>query len=151
MPYSDLCREKILSENYHDFIVSDIRMPFLQDMLEKDYCLQNPGFFYQCAYLSKSVIKPVSLENYSYFSIPKCYSLLSMQALNQAGILPIQNHSTIQLSGKQVMIGFLDTGIKIRYFNIWIKPLESQASGIRLSKAAPLRNPLTMALIIHPI
>ena len=81
MPYSDLCRKKILSEDYHDFIVSDIRMPFLQ-----------------CAYLSKSVIKPVSLENYSYFSIPKCYSLLSMQALNQAGILPIQNHSTIQLS-----------------------------------------------------
>ena len=74
MPYSDLCREKILSEDYHDFIVSDIRMPFLQDMLEKDYCLQNPGFFYQCAYLPKSVIKPVSLENYSYFSIPKCYS-----------------------------------------------------------------------------
>ena len=111
MPYSDLCLKKILSEDYHDFIVSDIRMPFLQDMLEKDYCLQNPGFFYQCAYLSKSVIKPVSLENYSYFSIPKCYSLLSMQALNQAGILPIQNHSTIQLSGKQVMIGFLDTGI----------------------------------------
>jgi len=111
MPYSDLCREKILSEDYHDFIVSDIRMPFLQDMLEKDYCLQNPGFFYQCAYLPKSVIKPVSLENYSYFSIPKCYSLLSMQALNQAGILPIQNQSTIQLSGKQVMIGFLDTGI----------------------------------------
>ncbi|MFR5321228.1 MAG: S8 family peptidase [Mediterraneibacter gnavus] len=111
MPYSDSCREKILSEDYRDFIVSDIRMPFLQDLLEKDYCLQNPGFFYQCAYLSKSVIKPVSLENYSYFSIPKCYSLLSMQALNQAGILPIQNHSTLQLSGKQVMIGFLDTGI----------------------------------------
>ena len=109
MPYSDLCREKILSEDYHDFIVSDIRMPFLQDMLEKDYCLQNPGFFYQCAYLPKSVIKPVSLENYSYFSIPKCYSLLSMQALNQAGILPIQNHSTIQLSGKQVMICLLYT------------------------------------------
>ena len=34
-----------------------------------------------------------------------------MQALNQAGILPLQNHSTLQLSGKQVMIGFLDTGI----------------------------------------
>ena len=62
MPYSDLCREKILSEDYHDLIVSDIRMPFLQDMLEKDYCLQNPGFFYQCAYLPKSVIKPVSLK-----------------------------------------------------------------------------------------
>ena len=46
MPYSDLCREKILSEDYHDFIVSDIRMPFLQDMLEKDCCLpKTPAFF----------------------------------------------------------------------------------------------------------
>ena len=50
MPYSDSCREKILSEDYRDFIVSDIRMPFLQDLLKKDYCFQNPGFFYQCAY-----------------------------------------------------------------------------------------------------
>lgn len=45
MPYSDSCREKILSEDYRDFIVSDIRMPFLQDLLKKDYCFQNPGFF----------------------------------------------------------------------------------------------------------
>ena len=71
MPYSDSCREKILSEDYRDFIVSDIRMPFLQDLLKKDYCFQNPGFFYQCAYLPKSIIDPVSLERYSYFSIPK--------------------------------------------------------------------------------
>ena len=147
MPYSDSCREKILSEDYRDFIVSDIRMPFLQDLLEKDYCLQNPGFFYQCAYLPKSIIDPVSLERYSYFSIPKCYSLLSMQALNQAGILPIQNHSTLQLSGKQVMIGFLDTGID--YENPVFQNLDKTT---RIAgKAAPLRNPLTMALIIHEI
>ena len=111
MPYSESCREKILSEDYRDFIVSDIRMPFLQDLLDQDYCFQSPGFFYQCAYLPGSRVDPISLEKYSYFSIPKCYSLLSMQALNQAGILPLQNHSTLQLSGKQVMIGFLDTGI----------------------------------------
>ena len=102
MPYSDLCREKILSENYHDFIVSDIRMPFLQDMLEKDCCLQNPGFFYQCAYLSKSVIKPVSLENYSYFSIPKCYSLLSMQALNPEPL----HHSIKRKTGYDRISGY---------------------------------------------
>ena len=154
MPYSDSCREKILSEDYRDFIVSDIRMPFLQDLLEKDYCLQNPGFFYQCAYLPKSVINPVSLERYSYFSIPKCYSLLSMQALNQAGILPIQNHSTHPIkrkTGNDRISGYRNRLSKIRYFNIWIKPPGSQASGIRRSKAAPLRNPLTMALIIHAI
>ena len=74
-------------------------------------------------------------------------------ALNQAGILPIQNHSTIQLSGKQVMIGFLDTGID--YQNPVFQHLDktTRIAGIwdQTSKAAPLRNPLTMALIIHPI
>ena len=79
MPYSDSCREKILSEDYRDFIVSDIRMPFLQDLLKKRLLFSKSRFFYQCAYLPKSIIDPVSLERYSYFSIPKCYSLLSMQ------------------------------------------------------------------------
>lgn len=111
MPDTDSCQEKILSEDYRDFIVSDIRMPFLKDLFHDNYCLQDPGFFYQCAYIPASLIDTLSLERYSYFSIPKCYSLLNMQALNDAGILPIQNHSTLQLSGKGVMIGFLDTGI----------------------------------------
>ena len=46
MPYSDLCRKKILSEDYHDFIVSDIRMPFLQDMLEKRLLSSKPRLFF---------------------------------------------------------------------------------------------------------
>ena len=45
MPYSDLCREKILSEDYHDFIVSDIRMPFFKICLKKTTVFKTPAFF----------------------------------------------------------------------------------------------------------
>ncbi|MEG0378907.1 MAG: S8 family serine peptidase, partial [Eubacterium sp.] len=51
------------------------------------------------------------MENYPYNSIPKCYGLLDMEALNQAGITQIQNYPTLQLKGENVMIGFIDTGI----------------------------------------
>ena len=70
MSDTDSCQEKILSENYRDFIVSDVRMPFLKDLFHDNYCLQDPGFFYQCAYIPASVVDPISLERYSYFSIP---------------------------------------------------------------------------------
>lgn len=45
MSDTDSCQEKILSENYRDFIVSDVRMPFLKDLFHDNYCLQDPGFF----------------------------------------------------------------------------------------------------------
>ena len=53
----------------------------------------------------------MTLARFSYNSIPKCYAPLSMETLNQAGILPIQNYPTLQLKGEGVLIGFLDSGI----------------------------------------
>ena len=43
MPYSDLCREKILSEDYHDFIVSEC--PFFKICLKKTTVFKTPAFF----------------------------------------------------------------------------------------------------------
>ena len=34
-----------------------------------------------------------------------------METLNQTGILPVQNYPALQLKGKGVLIGFLDSGI----------------------------------------
>lgn len=111
MPKSIPCREEILSEDYRDFIVSDVQMPYLNSLLPETYCSQESGVGYRFAYLPKEQAEPVTLERFPYFSIPKCYGLLSMQALNQSGILPIQNQPSLQLKGNSVMIGFIDTGI----------------------------------------
>ncbi len=54
---------------------------------------------------------PLTFENYSYNSVPKCYTLLDTAAMTQAGILQVQNYPTLNLQGSGVLIGFIDTGI----------------------------------------
>lgn len=107
----NICKERILSEEYRDFIVSDTLPLPLANIPPDQLCEQHADFNYSCVYISRILVDPVDLSNFSYHSIPKCYSLLSMEALSQAGILPIQNYPTLQLRGNNVMIGFIDTGI----------------------------------------
>lgn len=110
MPYSDSCREKFFPKIIVILLSPTFGCLFFKICLKKTTVFKIPVFLSMCL-PSKIYHRSCFSGTLFLFSIPKCYSLLSMQALNQAGILPIQNHSTLQLSGKQVMIGFLDTGI----------------------------------------
>lgn len=106
-----ICKERILSEDYRDFIVDDLRTSFLSGIDQENLCLQEGDFNYRCVYLSSAQVGSLTLENYIYNSIPKCFAPLSMDALDEAGILSIQNYPTLQLKGDRVLIGFLDSGI----------------------------------------
>lgn len=108
---SNICRERILSEDFRDFVITDTLPRTLSNIPMDQLCEQAGDFDYHCIYVSAIQADPVNLGRYPYRTIPKCYSLLSMEALNQAGILAIQNYPTLQLKGKNVMIGFVDTGI----------------------------------------
>ncbi len=107
----DTCREHILSEDYWDFIGNLVRTPFFDSIMQGDHCEQDAGFDYKCIYLPRETADSVTLSKFSYNSIPKCYAPLSMETLNQTGILPIQNYPTLQLKGSGILIGFLDSGI----------------------------------------
>ena len=107
----ETCRQQILSEDFRDFIGDHVRTPFFDSIMREGQCEQDAGFDYKCIYISKEDAGPVTLTRFSYNSIPKCYAPLSMETLNQAGILPIQNYPTLQLKGEGVLIGFLDSGI----------------------------------------
>lgn len=111
MPDMKTCREQILSENYRDFIGNHVRTPFFDSIIQGTPCTQDAGFDYRCIYIPKELAEPITLSRFSYNSIPKCYAPMSMETLNQAGILPIQNYPTLQLKGQGVLIGFLDSGI----------------------------------------
>lgn len=108
---SDLCRERILSEEYRDFIVTKTRPPYFRGIPPEQLCEQEMDFGYSCAYLDGAQAEPMTIERFSYPAIPKCYTLLDMEAMNQAGIISVQNYPTLQLQGRDVIIGFLDTGI----------------------------------------
>ena len=50
---SQICKERILSEDYFDFIVNEIRTPFLSGIPLDNACEQLAGFEYKCVYLSR--------------------------------------------------------------------------------------------------
>jgi len=111
MANGDLCRMRIVSEEYRDFIVGKGRDPVFDNIAPDQQCTQGAGFGYACIYVERSTADPINLERYSYNAIPNCYTLLDMEMLNQAGISQIQNYPTLQLKGEGIMIGFVDTGI----------------------------------------
>lgn len=111
MAVDSLCRERIISEEYRDFIIRGVRTGFLEGVIGSAPCKLSIGEGYECLYLPEVVADPITYERYSYNAVPQCYTLLGMETLNQAGILLIQNYPTLQLKGSGVLIGFVDTGI----------------------------------------
>ena len=111
MEDSSLCKEQILSEDFRDFIYERENPYFLQQVSNIRVCEQEIGFYYRAIYVDKIFGDPMTLERFTYGSIPKCYTLLDSETLNQAGISQVQNYPTLQLKGEGVMIGIIDTGI----------------------------------------
>lgn len=105
------CREMILSEDYWDFILPPTRCPDNYNVPLDRICTQKMDFGYQAESVDSELLEPLTIERYWYNSIPNCYALLDMNALNAAGISAVQNYPTLQLMGENVMMGFIDTGI----------------------------------------
>lgn len=104
------CRERILSEEYWDFILSVDRSDNVLAS-DEEACVQQAGAGFEIAYQSRTQAEPIDFERYVYNSVPLCYTLLDMDAMNQTGISQVQYYPTLDLSGEGIMIGFLDSGI----------------------------------------
>lgn len=105
------CREKILSQDFRDFIIPNYRLDQELVYPKSQICVQSLGFGYRVAYVDQSLGEELSIAAYGYNSIPNCYALLDMEAMNETGISVLQNYPGLNLRGKGIMIGFLDTGI----------------------------------------
>ena len=119
------CREKILSQDFQDFIIPDYRENQELVYQESQICVENLGFGYRVAYVDQSLVDELSIATRGYNSIPNCYALLDMEAMNQAGISVLQNYPGLNLRGKGIMIGFLDTGID--YENVIFRNIDGSS------------------------
>lgn len=108
------CRDMILSQNTRDFIIPDYRKGTEIVFPESEACVQEVGFDYRVVYVDESLAGEITIERYSYNSIPGCYALIDTDAMNEAGISAVQNYPTLMLQGCGIMIGFVDTGIDYR-------------------------------------
>lgn len=105
------CGEKILSEEYADFIG---RYSVSREEIEGQFGENCPQFIndrYLSLYAPLDSILEVNVENYSYSSIPKIYGLMDSTAVEAIGSVQLQNQTGFELTGKNVIIGFIDTGI----------------------------------------
>ena len=102
------CREQIYSNDFYDFIV------FYGDLEvapEQGTCIHRIDEDYDIYYYPREGLPPLSVGEYAYSAIPKCYGLLDQTALEVSGIIQMQNQPVLALKGTGVMIGIIDTGI----------------------------------------
>ena len=100
-------RQQIHSNDYYDFII-----PYGvgTEELTVSGCTQRVSEDYDVFFFPREGLPPLSIGNYSYTTIPKCYGLLDTTALEASGILRMQNQPVLSLKGEGVLIGFIDTG-----------------------------------------
>lgn len=111
MSKEEICRNRIISESYRDFIVNKLRGTLFPSIAPEELCEQNMEYLYKAIYVDGTMADPINFEKYPYHSVPKCFTLIDTDALSQAGILQIQNYPTLRLKGNRVIIGLVDTGI----------------------------------------
>ena len=111
MPDFERCREQILSEEYQDFILGSYRS-FWQQFLEGEECRIPLEYSFELVYLNRGQTGERTLYRFPYFSVPRCYTLQDMAVLEQTGIARVRAFPGLELSGENVILGFVDTGIR---------------------------------------
>ena len=102
------CEDVVYSNDYFDFIAEKFSGT-TGNIYE--YCTQKINNVYTIVYAAREGLLPLSIANYTYSSIPKCFTLMDKSALEASGILRMQNYPTLSLKGQGILIGFVDTGI----------------------------------------
>ena len=105
------CAERIISEDYADFIIeigfgeNEARQEY------KDLCIQDIGYKFSAIYYPLSEINPISVGEDTYIAIPKLFGLMDTSAVEATGALRLQRVRGTSLTGNGVIVGFIDTGI----------------------------------------
>ena len=104
-------RDVILSDEYLDFI-----LPYY-DGIEQDFSEYGIQFFNSHLVMihsrrpSENLINYLETDELRYTTLPKLYSLLNLVSLESSGILTVQNQPSLDLKGRNVIVGFIDTGV----------------------------------------
>ena len=108
-----ICRKNILSEDYLDV---QLEQSAYLNLIKSQYpnaCIQPINEQFNIAYIPKNE-DPTKIIN-SYSAIPRLYGLMQTSALESAGIIKARTQPLLNLTGKGVLIGFVDTGIDYRH------------------------------------
>lgn len=102
------CNEIIQSNEYMDLLVAmdEIEQPFYPPA-----CRQRISEEYEIWYYDRGGVPPLAVMEFTFSAIPKCFGLLDNGAMEESGIIRVQDQPALSLKGSGVILGFLDTGI----------------------------------------
>ena len=113
-------REKIMSEDYYDFLTDSPREEGFTGYFE-DGLFLNIENDLSLVYIKKDEMSPQRLRGLIYRDVPKLFGLMGLERgaavsfdpepLMKCGILQVQG-APLNLTGRGVVLGFLDTGIR---------------------------------------
>lgn len=141
------CKERALSGDYLEAVTDYDLGKELERRGDTDYCDVEIGRDLRITYISRKELEQAGPQLYTYQAIPKCYGLMQEGgdgayrgfdpiSLIRSGILRVQN-PPLELTGRGVIIGFLDTGIRYdnevfrntdgttRILSIWDQTIQS--------------------------
>ena len=119
------CKEKILSEDYMDLINYFILPEGSVQGNDDVFCYIPINERFLSIYYSRAVLPPLEVSSYFYRYIPRLYGLMDLfvpealdrnfdpQPLIRSGISFVQKEP-LNLTGRNVVLGFADTGIDYR-------------------------------------
>lgn len=105
------CREKIVSEDYVDFLWKSNWSTRELEELYPNICIQTIASLYAVFYVNAQFLEKNPRIDYPYEAFPTLFGLMETESLEAANILQLQNQPVLKLKGQGVILGFIDTGI----------------------------------------
>lgn len=109
------CKEAILSENVIDSFA--LVRGSISDMMKfyNAECIQVVNPRYTIVHQPVSDFSDIQKYNFSYSSFPRCYGLMDTTNMEYIGVQKLRRQTFLNLLGKDVIIGFIDTGIDYQH------------------------------------
>lgn len=105
----------IISNDYFDYITDYVVEEEELSEQALDYCSVTINERFRVNYVNRRQLPDIRVTGYYYYGIPKLYALMQDRFntlnLTETAIYQVQR-PPLQLTGKQVLIGFVDTGIR---------------------------------------
>lgn len=103
------CREIIYSEEYRNYVIRyENDLEGVNQVVKPD-CVNIVNNQFLVAY--KRVEQGRNIYEFGYNAVPKCYGLMDTTAIESIGVERVRNLPGLGLTGKEILVGFVDTGI----------------------------------------
>lgn len=130
--------EKIYSNDYADFMINLLEETSSKNLVIEEGEISKITNQIAILHYPRKRNTFIDIEKIPYSSIPKLYGLMDLTGVKEVGVYSVQNKKGLGLTGKDVLVGIIDTGIdytnplfmdafgKTRILEIWDQSIPSE-------------------------